>query len=483
MEGTIEVIGLGAGDAEQLSLGVYRKLLRAETDVFVRTIDHPVVKELQNEGVVFRPFDDVYESSKDFTTVYEAIADRLVDEARTKSVIYAVPGHPMVAEETVRRLLEQTDVPVDVMGGHSFLDALFTALNIDPADGFQLTDGTAFHRHGLNYRQHLLISQVYDRMTASHVKLELLEDLPPDYPVRIVEAAGSRQETLIEIQLEDLDRSFDKVSNWASVYIPPVPESMLQHTFSRLRHVIAALRAPDGCPWDRAQTHETLRPYAVEEVYELLEAIDEQDDDGIVEELGDLLLQVMLHSQIGEDHGYFNIDDVIHSITGKMIHRHPHIFSNQSADTVDEVYATWDALKQEEKGDERTSVLDGVPIGLPALAKAFKLQHKAAKVGFGWDEAADVLAKFQEEWRELQNAMVEQPTDKVEEELGDVLFVLANVARYYDINPEVALNRTNQKFVYRFSYIEKQLTNQGDDIWTAPFKKMEDYWNQAKRKG
>ncbi|TRM11120.1 nucleoside triphosphate pyrophosphohydrolase [Lentibacillus cibarius] len=478
---TIEIIGLGAGDLDQLPLGIYRKLARLEQTVFVRTKEHPVVKELQKEGVEFVSFDNLYETSSQFGDVYEAIVNELVEAARINPVIYAVPGHPMLAEQTVKHLLEQDKVPVEITGGQSYLDALFTALQIDPIDGFQFVDGTAFDRSQLHYRQHIIIGQVYDRMTASNVKLELLEDLPPDYSVSIVEAAGSQQQNVTQVQLDQLDRMFESVHNLVSVYVPPAPDDLLQHTFRRLHEVIAALRAPDGCPWDRAQTHETLRQYAIEEVYELVEAIDEQDDDGIVEELGDLLLQVMLHSQIGADDGYFTIDDVIRSITRKMIHRHPHIFADQSAETVDDVYRTWDALKQEEKGEERTSVLDGVPAGLPGLAKAFKLQHKAAKIGFGWDNAEDVFAKFQEEWQEFQGAIANQPSEAVEAELGDVLFVLANLARYYKVNPEIALNRTNEKFVRRFTYIEKQLKDLGKDIQTTSLEEMDYYWKEAKR--
>ncbi|TMN22333.1 bifunctional methyltransferase/pyrophosphohydrolase YabN [Lentibacillus cibarius] len=478
---TIEIIGLGAGDLDQLPLGIYRKLTRLEQTVFVRTKEHPVVKELQKEGVEFVSFDNLYETSSQFGDVYEAIVNELVEAARINPVIYAVPGHPMLAEQTVKHLLEQDKVPVEITGGQSYLDALFTALQIDPIDGFQFADGTAFDRSKLHYRQHIIIGQVYDRMTASNVKLELLEDLPPDYSVSIVEAAGSQQQNVTQVQLDQLDRMFESVHNLVSVYVPPAPDDLLLHTFRRLHEVIAALRAPDGCPWDRAQTHETLRQYAIEEVYELVEAIDEQDDDGIVEELGDLLLQVMLHSQIGADDGYFTIDDVIHSITRKMIHRHPHIFADQSAETVDDVYRTWDALKQEEKGEERTSVLDGVPAGLPGLAKAFKLQHKAAKVRFGWDNAEDVFAKFQEEWKEFQGAIANQPSEAVEAELGDVLFVLANLARYYKVNPEIALNRTNEKFVRRFTYIEKQLKDLGKDIQTTSLEEMDYYWKEAKR--
>src|SRR5699024_8502845 len=259
-------------------------------------------------------------------------------------------------------------------------------------------------------------------------------------------------------------------------------DSMLNHTFARLKEIIATLRSPEGCPWDRKQTHESLREYAIEEVYELIDAIDEQDDEGIVEELGDVLLQVMLHSQIGEDDGYFTIYDVIKAISDKMIHRHPHVFADTTADTVDQVYKKWDLIKQEEKGEQRKLILDGVPKSLSSLARAYKLQKKAAKVGFDWTDVNDIWAKLNEEIQEVNEAIQVENRDEIEKELGDILFVLANLSRYYKINPEVALNRTNQKFIYRFSYMEQQLREQGEAIDQATLEEMDYYWDQAKRR-
>src|SRR5690606_14348025 len=196
----------------------------------------------------------------------------------------------------------------------------------------------------------IVFCQVYDRFIASEVKLALLEDLPADYQVTIIDAAGSEQEKVITVPLEELDHRVE-VSNLTSLYIPPAPKQLLTHTFDRLREVIAILRGPNGCPWDKEQTHESLREFAIEEVYELIDAIDEQDDNGIIEELGDVLLQIMLHSQIGEDDGYFTIDDVIKSITEKMIFRHPHVFSDVAVESVDDVMTNWESLKRKEKGE------------------------------------------------------------------------------------------------------------------------------------
>ncbi|SHG40669.1 tetrapyrrole methylase family protein / MazG family protein [Ornithinibacillus halophilus] len=478
---TIEIIGLGAGDISQLTIGVYQKLKNHQAPVFVRTLDHPVVRDLQKEQIQFISFDKLYEQENEFADVYDQIVKELLEEAKHENVLYAVPGHPMLAEKTVQLLLNQDEVEVSIIGGQSYLDDLFTAVKMDPIEGFQFVDATSFNRSQLDYRKHIIFSQVYDRYIASEVKLQLLEDLPADYEISIVEAAGSVEEKIIKLPLEELDHSME-VSNLTSVYVPPAKEQHLSHTFTRLREVIATLRGPNGCPWDQAQTHETLREYAIEEVYELIDAIDEEDDEGIVEELGDVLLQVMLHSQIGEDNGYFTVDDVIKSITEKMIYRHPHVFSDTQVDSVAEVYKNWDALKKEEKGDQRQSVLDGVPNHLPSLSKAYKLQKKAAKVGFDWDDVEDIWNKLEEEIKEVKEAISLKDDIEIEKEFGDVLFVLANLSRYYKVNPEVALNQTNQKFQSRFTYIEEKLQEEGKDITKTSLEEMDYYWDQAKER-
>ncbi|MGF7015770.1 nucleoside triphosphate pyrophosphohydrolase [Ornithinibacillus bavariensis] len=481
MKERIEVVGLGAGDLEQLPLGIYKRLTTNNTPVYARTLDHPVIQSLEEEGVVFTPFDEIYERNKSFDAVYEEIVRLLLEKAKEQPIIYAVPGHPMLAEKTVQLLLEQDDVEVHIRGGQSYLDALFTALKIDPIEGLQFVDGTGFKRNDLNYHQHIVFCQVYDRFIASEVKLQLLEDLPPDYPVTILDAAGSKEEKVLTIPLEELDRSLE-VSNLTSVYIPPVPDQLLHHTFNRLREVIATLRGPDGCPWDKEQTHESLKQYAIEEVYELIDAINAEDDEGIVEELGDVLLQVMLHSQIGEDEGYFSIDDVIKSITDKMIFRHPHVFSNVKVDSSQEVTVNWEELKHKEKAVKRKSIVEGIPRSLPSLLKAYKLQHIAAKVGFEWEDARGIWEKLEEEIDEVKSAIAADNEQEIKKELGDVLFVLANLTRYYQINPEEALSLTNEKFTRRFSYIEEKLKEKGKDIMHSNLEEMDYYWNEAKER-
>ncbi len=208
----ITIIGLGAADIDQLPLGVYRLLTKHEGSVYTRTADHPVIETLQKEGLTFEAFDSTYESFDQFEDVYEAIVDRLLEQATQEMVLYTVPGHPMLAERTVQLLLqkqEQGEVTLNIQGGQSYLDALFTSLKIDPIEGFQFLDATSFTRNIIEHRQHTVFCQVYDEMISSHVKVELMEDLPHDFPVYIVDAAGSSQETIKEVPLYELDRSVE----------------------------------------------------------------------------------------------------------------------------------------------------------------------------------------------------------------------------------------------------------------------------------
>lgn len=472
---TIEIIGLGAGDLEQLPLGVYRKLTGTKKAIYARTVDHPVIAGLVAEGVAFASFDAVYEKHDDFQTVYESIVATLLEKAQTESLLYVVPGHPMLAEQTVQLLLAQTDVTVEISGGQSYLDDLFTALQIDPIDGFQFLDATSFTREEISYTNHLVFCQVYDQFIASELKLTLLEDLPPDYDITIVEAAGTTGEKIIQIPLAELDRGME-VSNLTSVYVPPAPTEVLQHQFATLRAVIRTLRGPDGCPWDRRQTHNSLRKYALEEVYELLDAIDREDDEGIIEELGDVLLQVMLHSQIGEDDGYFTIDDVIRGITEKMIHRHPHVFDKEAAPK------SWEQLKQEERGKATEFLLDAVLMSAPALQVAEQLQKKAARVGFDWDDVRGVWEKLDEEMAEFHEAVAADDQAEMEAEFGDILFVLANLARFYNIAPELALTGANRKFLRRFTEMEKLAREQNRDTAQFTLREWDELWEEVKRK-
>jgi tetrapyrrole methylase family protein/MazG family protein len=482
----IKVIGLGAGDINQLPLGVYRSLIDENKAVYVRTNDHPVISTLEEEGVIFHSFDSIYEKHEQFEAVYKEIVEVLLEKAKETDIVYAVPGHPLVAEKTVQLLIEKDKegiVSIEIAGGQSFLDSIFQALRIDPIEGFQLLDGTALDRSSIQLRNHLIIGQVYDAFSASEVKLTLMDVLPYDYPIKIVTAAGSILEKIKEIELHELDREID-LNNLTSIYVPPVQEEkLLYKEFSQLRHIIAELRGPNGCPWDKKQTHESLRKYLLEESYELIEAINEGDIDHIIEELGDVLLQVMLHSQVGEDEGYFSIDDVIEGISDKMIRRHPHVFGEEQAESVDDVMKHWQNAKKQEAKEETESILDGINRAMPNLLQAYELQRKAAKVGFDWPNVEGAWEKVKEEVLEFQEELKEANNrEQIESEFGDVLFSLVNIARFYKVDPELAIFQTNKKFLQRFSYIEKKVKESERDWSDMSLEELDGFWNEAKEK-
>jgi tetrapyrrole methylase family protein / MazG family protein len=486
MTNKIFIIGLGAGDLDQLPFGVY-KSLKQEKNLFLRTKEHPVVVELENEGLQFQSFDSVYEKHDQFSDVYEEITETLLAEAEKAPVTYAVPGHPLIAERTVQLLLDRgpkRNTEIEIGGGQSFLDAMFQALAIDPIEGFQLLDGTEMSKDSLVLNSHTIIGQVYDSFVASEVKLTLMEKLPDEYEVYIVTAAGSKDEVIKKVPLYELDREME-LSNLTSIYVPPVKdEEILYKDFTKLRGIISVLRGPNGCPWDKKQTHQSLKKYLIEEAYELIEAIDNDDIDHMVEELGDVLLQVMLHAQIGEDEGYFTIDDVIEGITAKMIRRHPHVFGDKKAENEEEVMKNWQEIKEQEKGGPVKSLLEGAGKGLPNLLKAYELQKEAAKVGFDWKTAAPILDKVKEEIDELSAEITEKgQQEDIQLEYGDLLFALVNFARHYEINPEEALFKANQKFMRRFAFIEQKAAENGKTVDSYSLDELDAFWDEAKGRG
>lgn len=486
MEKEIKIIGLGAGDIEQLTIGMWKELKNAQ-HLFLRTKEHPVIEDLIKEDISFISFDSVYEKWDTFEKVYEEIVEELLKAADMKgSIVYAVPGHPLVAERAVQLLLEkgkERGIDVTVKGGQSFLDPIFAALHIDPIEGFQLMDGTSLKREELQLSNHVLIAQVYDQFTASDVKLTLMEELPDDYEVYIVTAAGSSGEEIKKVKLYELDHQVT-LNNLTTVYVPPVkrPET-LYHQFETLREIIATLRGPNGCPWDRKQTHESLKPYLIEEAYELMEAIDEQDDDHMIEELGDVLLQIMLHAQIGEDEGMFTISDVIRTLSEKMVRRHPHVFGDVKAEDAEQVVANWNEIKKAEKGKQEASLMESVNKQATSLMKAYEYQKAAAKVGFDWEAVEPMWEKVDEEIREFQAEVksTDNKTEAMSKEFGDILFALVNIARFYKIDPEVALAGTNHKFSRRFQYIEKRVKELNRPFSSFTLEELDQFWNEAKK--
>ncbi|NQX70543.1 nucleoside triphosphate pyrophosphohydrolase [Paenibacillus alba] len=494
----LTVVGLGTGDEDQLTLGVWKKLQLAsqsQSVLYLRTKDHPMVHMLDTNQIPYETFDENYMAHQSFEQVYESIAEALMQTAKQQAgeVIYAVPGHPMVAEYTVQLLKQrcpEEGISLTILGGESFLDQAFLRFGFDPIDGFQLLDATSLSRYTLNPHLHTVIGQVYDTYTASDLKISLMDMYPDDYRVVVGHSLGvTGQEQMFDVPLHELDH-VKGYGNLSLVWVPKSEKDEEDYrTFGRLHEIVQILRSPEGCPWDREQTHASLRKNLIEEAYEVLETIDEDDPDHMCEELGDLLLQVMLHAQMEEEIGTFTVYDVIATLNEKLIRRHPHVFGENKAEDADEALVNWNAMKAEEKRKKgidvaKQSALDGVPRELPGLMKALKLQKKAAAVGFDWTELEDVLKKVDEELAELRQAIADPSEDGAAEqldELGDVLFSIVNVARFLKLDPEDAIAQTNRKFVARFSYIEDQLRLRGLSFEQTELLEMEKYWQEAKK--
>jgi tetrapyrrole methylase family protein/MazG family protein len=439
--GRLTIVGLGPGHASLLTVEA-RDALAAASTVWLRTSRHPTVTGLP-DGPRYESFDEVYEREGSFDAVYERIVERVLSEAQTaEGCVYAVPGHPLFGEATVRELLRRAPdkgIDVRVIAGVSFLDAAAVALGIDPlAEGMLLLDALELPAHGrrLMPQRPTLIAQVYDRRALSAAKLALLEVYPPGHIVRLVRGAGTTSASVSDVALEALDHG-DDADHLTSIFVPALARIDDTRTFEGLRAVVAKLRDPDGgCPWDLEQTHESLRKYLLEEAYETLDALDAGEPHRFAEELGDLMMQVILHAQLAEDAGDFVIEDVIASITRKLIRRHPHVFAGVDVEDADEVLQNWERLKQDERGD--TSVLDHVPRTMPALMQAQSLQSRASKAGLdaGDAERSTFVAAI--------DALAERRADA--DALGDLLFGIVAQSRAQGIDAEDALRRTIERY-------------------------------------
>jgi tetrapyrrole methylase family protein/MazG family protein len=322
-----------------------------------------------------------------------------------------------------------------------------------------------------------LITQIYNRMTASQVKLTLNAVYPDEHPVVLVHAAGTKAQVVESLRLFEIDRS-DHIGLLTAMYLPPLMQAASLESF---QEVVARLRAPDGCPWDREQTHLSLRQYLLEETYEALSALDTEDAQAMREEFGDLLLQIVLHAQIGMEEGEFSMADIIANINRKIIRRHPHVFEDVEVENSECVLRNWQKLKEEERaenGEEHKGILDGVPLALPALSQAQEIQNRAARVGFDWGDIEPVYAKVNEELDEVRTAEDEKHLEK---ELGDLLFAVVNLVRWHKVDAESALRITNTKFRRRFAFIEETTREQGKELTKMSLAEMDELWEQAKK--
>jgi tetrapyrrole methylase family protein/MazG family protein len=319
----------------------------------------------------------------------------------------------------------------------------------------------------------MVVTNLESSVIARAISAWLCRYYPAAHRVRVV-SDGDRWTTVADLaELEGL-------SAGTALHVPPVPEGENVRTFAGVMQLTRRLRAPGGCPWDREQTHESLKPHLLEETYEVLDALDNGDSVALAEELGDLLFQITIHSQVAAEAGTFTIEDVIGNVVTKLTGRHPHVFGDMELDSAQDVRNVWESFKQREK-PKRQSIFEGIPRGLPALPQSNLMQKRAASVGFDWPSALEVLDKVAEEINELR-AEVETGSAKTaqREEFGDIVFALVSAARHLKLDPEESLRLANAKFAARFGHVESAVKSQGRELRDLPAAELDDLWNAAK---
>lgn len=478
----IVIMGLGPGDPDLLTRQAWA-LLDNLKEIYVRTRKHPAVQAFPVH-IQIHSFDHYYADGVPSKEVCANIVEEVLTLGRRlQGVVYAVPGHPFYAEATTPEIVRQAhleDLPVKIIEGLSSLEPLLSALKLGPMPRVSLVD--AFElvtRHVPSFPPDApaLITQVFSQSMAAEVKRVLLGVYPGEHALQFIHAAGSPQVQVDLLPLSTIDQ-YHHMDVQTALYVPPLGPAT---SFEGFQEIIAHLRAPEGCPWDREQTHQSLRANLLEETYEVLAAIDAQDFASLGEELGDLLLQIVLQAQIASEYGEFRMAEVIHGIHTKLVRRHPHVFGDTQVNGVAEVLQNWERLKaaeREKKGKKEASLLDSTPKALPALTQADQYQARAARVGFEWPDLSDVLDKIQEEIEEVRQAETQEARH---DEVGDLFFALVNLARRFDIDAESALREANARFRRRFTYIEDSVRLQSRSLAELSLDEMLRLWEKAKQ--
>ncbi len=482
MSNRITLVGLGPGDPALLTREAW-DLISAAPEIYLRTRHHPAVAGFP-ANIVIHSFDDLYEKADTFEAVYARIVQQVLELGqRPQGVIYAVPGHPYMAEATgleIARRARQAGIPFRVVEGLSFLEPTLTLLGLDPFPHTSLVDSfelVTAHVPPFPPSVPAIIAQIHSRAMASEVKLTLMANYPDQHPVQLIHAAGTSQAKVEALSLYEIDRS-DEIGLLTSLYVPALGAAT---SFEAFQEVIAHLRAPDGCPWDREQTHDSLRPHLLEEAYEAVTALDAGDTDAMREEFGDLLLQIVLHAQIASELGEFGMADILQGIHSKIVNRHPHVFGDLTLKDVDGVLQNWEKLKAAERianGKSEVGLLGSVPLALPALAQADQYQRRArGSVSIGRRLRACSIRCARSWMRSIPLRTIKARG----RELGDLFFALVNLTRWYDLDAETILREANARFAWRFSRIEAAAREQGRLLTDLTLDEMEAFWQAAKR--
>jgi len=481
MKAQVTIVGLGPGAADSVTRQTL-DAINSSQHRYVRTMRHPSAFLVGDAT----SFDDEYEKHEKSEDVYRAIAGKLKTEAeKHRAILYAVPGSPLVLEQTVQHLLHDESIETVLISAMSFLDVAWQVLRIDPVDaGVRLIDGHRFARLAAGESGPLLVAQCHANWVLSEIKLAH-ESATGDEPVVILHHLGLKDQQVVTTTWKEMDRTVEP-DHLTSIYIPKLANSIAGE-MTQLHGLARTLR--EQCPWDKAQTHKSLVRYLIEETYEVVDAItsldpnDESSDEKLIEELGDLLYQVEFHAIIAEQQGRFSIADVARSIHDKLVRRHPHVFGDFEAETPDAVASNWESLKKQERDKTNAkTVFEGVAKSAPSLMYSTKLQKRAAELGFDWPNKTGASEKIAEELRELVRAIDSAGTpDEIPLELGDVLFSVVNLSRHIGVDAESALRSAAEKFRRRFEAVVALAQRRDLQLEKCTLAQLDALWDEVKK--
>lgn len=478
MKPVITVVSLGPGDPKLLTMQSAEALKKSRC-LILRTARHRAVEWLQAEKIAYEDFDALYDQYEDFDELHAEMARLVWDKAAKQAVTFAVIDAQTDGAVRVLKQSKPEEGKVTILPGVTMADNCLSLLPDEMAHtgSVRILPAMDAVEAAPDPATPLLITEIFDRVLASDLKLRLTDLYGDEADVVFFPSSANINRKPLQIPLMELDRQ-RTYDHTVCLYISAMDYSKRErYCFEDLLRVMHTLR--QRCPWDGEQTHESLRKYLIEEAYEAVGAIDEDDMDHLADELGDVLLQIAFHSDIAQQMGEFSISDVTTAIVGKMIYRHAHIFGDVHCDTAEEVTRSWEQLKKAEKGlKTQASVLADVSQGLPALMRAAKVQKKAGQVGFDWDDAQSALPKIHEEADEVL-AELEAGRDPGEE-LGDLLFSCVNVARLAGMEPEMLLKAATDKFIKRFTAMENLIISDGKSLEGLTLAEMDVYWNKVK---
>jgi len=474
------VIGSGSSKAENLSLRALEKIKHADT-VVLRTGNMPIARLLKEQGIAFISLDNCYEMATDFeilnTLIYEQLCTYI---GNTCYVVYGSAMDDCTVAYCTSKAKEQ-GIETEIIPGIALSDSIAAFLNV-PGTYSTCTalDGASKR---FDVRNNNIITCIDSKVQASELKCRLLEYFADELTVEFYIENEMGEAAKTSFALFELDRQ-PIYNHTAGLYIKS--QSLLEtvkYDYFHLIEIMERLRAKDGCPWDKEQTHKSITPYLLEEAYEAIDAIDEDAPEKLYDELGDVLLQVVFHAQIAKEHGEFNESDITDAVCKKMISRHPHIFSNVVANTSEQVLINWDIIKKDEKQlKTHSEIIRDVPKALPALARAQKIQQKAAKAGFDWADFIGAFEKLPEEFLELKQALASGDKQSIEDETGDLLFTIVNIARHMGVQSELALYHSTEKFILRFEIMEQIILAEDKILQELKLVELDLYWEKAKEK-